>query len=82
MESIPVIREFLQQLLMRKGDSAGFSDIEGLLVSGRMDSVDVIEVVVFLENTFAIDFSQRAFDQSEFDSVNSIAALVNDWQNL
>lgn len=82
MESIPVIREFLQQLLMRKGDSAGFSDIEGLLVSGRMDSVDVIEVVVFLENTFAIDFSQRAFDQSEFDSVSSIAALVNDWQNL
>lgn len=78
MQVAAVVREFLQILLVRKGDSDGFTDQDGLLVAGRLDSVDVMEIVVFLENTFAINFSERPFDQGDFDSVNSIVELIED----
>ena len=34
-------------------------------------------IVVFLEENYGIDFSDRPFDQNEFDSVDSITALVD-----
>ncbi len=82
MQATPFIREFLKSLLARKGDTGGFADDEGLLVAGRLDSVDVMEIVVFLESSFGIDFSEHPFDQGDFDSVTSIVVLVKEYTRL
>jgi len=71
------IREFLEEMLNKKGDSSDFSDQQLLVTEGRLDSLDVMTIVVFLEETYGIDFSDRPFDQNEFDSVESITALVD-----
>lgn len=71
------IRNFLEKLLNDKGDSSGFTDQQLLVTEGRLTSLDVITIVLFLEENYGIDFSDRPFDQNEFDSVDSITALVD-----
>jgi len=71
------IRNFLEEILNDKGDSSGFTDQQLLVTEGRLTSLDVMTIVVFLEENYGIDFSDRPFDQNEFDSVDSITALVD-----
>ena len=76
MENKAQIRDFLRMLLERKGDNEGFSDDSSLLLSGRLSSVDAVQIVVLLERDFGLDFNEIGFDQGEIDSLNSIDALV------
>jgi acyl carrier protein len=71
------IRNFLEEILNDKGDSAGFTDQQLLVTEGRLTSLDIMMIVVFLEENYGIDFSDRPFDQNDFDSVESITTLVN-----
>ena len=65
------IRHLLQQILQKNNDTRGFTDSDSLIFSGRFQSLDVLEIVVFLEERFGIDFSE-GFDQSRLDSVDAI----------
>ena len=71
------IRKLLQDLLRTKGDRLDFSDSDLLITSGRLQSIDTLEVVVFLEERYGIDFAERGFDQNELDSVDRIMVLIN-----
>ena len=71
-----VIREFVQSLLSHKGDRAAFSDGEQLVTRGRLQSIDTLEVVVFLEEKYGIDFGETGFDQNQVESIDNIMALI------
>lgn len=70
------IRAYLKELLVQKGDNKPFADDTSLLLSGRLASVDAVEIVVFLEEKFQIDFAEVGFDQSLIDSVDVIESLI------
>jgi acyl carrier protein len=70
------IRKYLEELLLQKGDKQPFSDNASLLLSGRLASVDAVEIVVFLEEKFAVNFSDIGFDQTLIDSVDAIDSLI------
>jgi acyl carrier protein len=70
------IRKYLTELLLQKGDKQPFSDDASLLLSGRLASVDAVEIVVFLEEKFAVNFSDIGFDQTLIDSVDAIDSLI------
>jgi acyl carrier protein len=70
------IHEFIQELLTRSGDEQPLTDQDSLLLSGRLQSIDAVEIVIFLEENFGIDFAQIGFDRGQIDSVDSIYALV------
>jgi len=76
MHPKPAIRQFLTELLASKGDALPFSDTDSLLLSGRLQSLDAVEIVVFLEEHFGIDFAAVGFDQEKIDSVDAISSLV------
>ncbi|MBZ5634717.1 MAG: hypothetical protein LAO55_16465 [Acidobacteriia bacterium] len=71
------IREFVQNLLNQKGDRVAFSDSEQLVARGRLQSVDTLAVVVFLEEKYGIDFGETGFDQNQVGSIDNIMALIN-----
>jgi acyl carrier protein len=71
-----VIREFLQSLLSRKGDQGAFLDNEELIAGGRLQSIDTLEVVLFLEEKYGIDFAENGFDQNQVGSIDNILALI------
>ena len=76
MEKRNKVRGFVADLLQKKGDCRGFADGEGLLTNGRFDSIDALDVVVFLESEYGVNFGERQFDQGELDSIDNIVGLI------
>jgi acyl carrier protein len=72
------LREFVGQRLRERGDEATFDDADALLSSGRLDSVDVITLAVFLEQSFGVDLTTRGFDQNDFETVQSMLSLIGE----
>jgi acyl carrier protein len=70
------IREFVQGLLTGYGDAEPLADGDSLLTSGRLQSIDAVEIVMFLEGNFGIDFAQIGFDRDQIDSIDAIYALT------
>jgi acyl carrier protein len=71
------LRDFLLESLEKHGDKNALSDAESIFVSGRLDSFATMNLVMFLEENFAIDFSAFEFDVSLLDSLDAIAAFVD-----
>ncbi len=71
----PICTRFLAERLQRKGDAVGFVDSDSLVLSGRLDSLDVVGLLAFIEEAYGIDFSD-GFDQTEVDTLESILLLV------
>jgi acyl carrier protein len=76
MEDKTDIRTFVQNLLSRNGDVDPLADQDSLLLSGRLQSIDAVEIVVFLEENYGIDFAERGFDREQVDTINAIHALI------
>jgi acyl carrier protein len=70
------IRKYLKELLLQKGDTQAFADDASLLLSGRLASVDAVDIVVFLEEKFGVDFAEIGFDQALIDNVDAIDSLI------
>lgn len=70
------LRNYLATRLAEKGDPQPFEDNELLLTGGRLDSLEAVQLVVFLEDQFGIDFSRIDFDKSLLDSVDALHALI------
>jgi len=70
------IRALVQGLLTNSGDNDSLTDNDSLLLSGRLQSIDAVEIVVFLEDRFGIDFAEIGFDKDQIDSVDAIHALI------
>jgi acyl carrier protein len=70
------IRQFVEGLLARDGDDSPLTDGDSLLVSGRLQSIDAVEIVMFLEQSFGLDFATIGFDRDRLDSIDAIALLV------
>lgn len=74
------LRGFLRETLEKHGDRREFDDSESLFASGRLDSFSMMNLVVFLEEAFALDFADFEFDVNLVDSVNEIGLLIDSKQ--
>lgn len=70
------VRTQIASLLDKKGDTRGFGDGDSLILSGRLESTDALEIAFFLEDRYGIDFAQIGFDQNQLDSVDEIVSLI------
>jgi acyl carrier protein len=70
------LRAQVERLLADKGDREPLGDADSLVLSGRLDSTDVLQIVMFLEGSYGIDFADQAFDQEDFDSIARILMLI------
>ena len=71
------LRHFIDQALASQGDRAGYANDEALFSSGRLDSFTMMNLVMYLEQTFGIDFASAGFDVDMVDSIAAIEALVD-----
>lgn len=70
------IRDFVSQLLVEHGHTEEINDDESLILSGLLDSLAVVNILVFLEQQYSIDLSDLYFDQSTFDSIELMVEFV------
>jgi acyl carrier protein len=78
MDYKPEIRRCLAEILQRKGDSRAFADDASMFLGGHLDSIDSVEVLLFLETRFGIKLPTDGSHRSRIDSVNAIDALVRE----
>lgn len=70
------MRRYIEQRLLMKGDGAPLHDDDLLFTSGRLDSLDAVELVMSIETDHGINFADIGFDLTRLDSISAIAALV------
>lgn len=73
-----ILRKFIQTLLAEYGETSDIGDEDSLVLSGMLDSLAVLRIVVFLEQEFGLDLADQGFDQHDFDSVTSIMGRIGD----
>lgn len=70
------LRDYVAARLRLAGDEGAFADSDGLFTSGRLDSLNTVQMVLFLESEFGIDFGTLGFDASQIDSIDAMMALI------
>jgi acyl carrier protein len=76
MNAKDTLRSYVAGILEKKGGAADFGDEEPLLASGRLESLDVVEILGFMEATFGLDLGDRGFHPSDFDTLDAMSALA------
>lgn len=72
------IRSYIARLLHEsRSDSEAFRDDESLVLSGRLSSLDVVNLLTFLEGAFQFTIDPNEFDIARFDTVDSIARMLS-----
>jgi FkbH-like protein len=71
------VRTMLTRLLATAGSDVGFSDDDSLVTSGRLSSLNVVDLAVQLETAFGVDVAVDGFDPARLDSVRAIVDLVS-----
>jgi acyl carrier protein len=74
-----LVRNFIRECLIAHNDEDALEDEESLFLSGRLDSLSVTRLVVFLEEAFKVDFGSHPFDVAELDSVAQIVQFADDY---
>ena len=73
------IREHLIGMLREKEDyDEPLGDGDSLVLSGRLSSLDVVDLLTFLEDELDFEMDPRRFDLANFDSVDTIVAMVEE----
>ena len=66
------VRKIIRGALSQTGDTGPFADGDSLVVSGRLSSLEVVNVLLSLEQTFGFEMDPDEFDLMKLDSVDSI----------
>jgi acyl carrier protein len=76
------VRDFVSNLLHKAGDQQPFIDSDSLILSGRLQSIDALELIIFLEGKYGVDFADRPFDQGQIDSIDDVMTLLAETAGL
>lgn len=77
MEDITAaIRTYIAQNILFSGETYPYSDDASLLDEGIVDSMNVLELVNFVEDQFGIKVSDHEIVPDNFDSVRRLATFI------
>ena len=75
MEVTSIVRDFITQELMQRKDVVLADDV-ALIDEGYLTSLQIVELLVFLEERFEIEIDPMEVDEENFKTLTTIAALV------
>lgn len=77
MESIKKqLRQYIADNLLFSGNGASLGDEESFLDSGIVDSLGVLELATFVEDTFGIEVPDEEVIPDNFDSIGQLTAYI------
>jgi acyl carrier protein len=72
----PAIRTFLADNYLYKGGAESISDTDSFLGQGLIDSMGILELVAFLEQTYAIRVADDEVVPENLDSIRRVSDYV------
>lgn len=76
MDKKAAIKEFLLKNIIKGKKDINYDD--SLINSGLVDSFGILELVFFMDNTFGIRVEDYEILDAEADTINRIAALLEE----
>ncbi|NLF65009.1 MAG: acyl carrier protein [Chloroflexi bacterium] len=76
MDTKALIRRFIADNLMYSSNGLQLDDDASFLEEGVIDSLGVMELVVFVEDQFGVQVADEEVTPEYFDSVNRLACYV------
>ena len=70
------LRSFIAREILFSGNGYPFADEDSFLESGVVDSMNVMEIVLFAERAFSIPIEDREIVPANFDSIRNLADFV------
>ncbi|MFI3157493.1 MAG: acyl carrier protein [Methylococcaceae bacterium] len=71
-----IIRHYILENLLFSEDELALEDSDSFLDSGFIDSTGVMEIILFIEETFRIKVTDDEMLPANLDSVNNMVAFV------
>nr|QCX41918.1 Mhr12 [Streptomyces miharaensis]QHD26312.1 acyl carrier protein [Streptomyces miharaensis] len=71
------VTDAVRQFIARLSGHPDIADDRPLISDGVLDSVAAVQMVDFVERTFAIEIADEDLELANFDSVQGLAALVH-----
>jgi len=75
-ERAAALRAFLRTIQKPGLPVEGLAEDAGLVTSGLIDSLAILEIVSWLEERFGVDFARLGLDPGELGSIGSILDLI------
>ena len=76
MDARPIVRQLVEATVVSRSGATAVSDDHPLLDSGMIDSMGIYELVSKLEESCGISIGDDELVPENFNSINAIAALV------
>jgi acyl carrier protein len=67
---------FLRKIQKPNRSVDRLGDEDGLLAIGLIDSLAILQIVLYLEETYRIDFSSAGVDPEQFANIGGILDLI------
>lgn len=68
--------KFLRSIHRRNGSIEEIDDNQSLVEAGWIDSLAALQIVVYLEQTYKIDFRDHAIDPGDLRSMGKILDII------
>lgn len=69
---------FLQTIQKAGRPIGGLGESDRLVASGLIDSLAILQIVTYLENTYGIDFSLRGLDPEQLGTIGGILDFIEE----
>lgn len=76
MSQKEIIKNFILNNYFFSDDSSAVSDDQSFLESGIIDSIGVMEIVMFIESEFDISVDDAEIIPENLDTINSVDAFI------
>ena len=80
METNAKIREYIAKNLLFSDNGFAYDDDASFLEEGIVDSLGIMELVMFVEETFKVTIEDHEITPDNFDSVNKLAQYIQNKQ--
>ena len=70
------IRQFILNNYLFTDDESKLSDASSLMQTGTMDSTGILELIMFLEETFGIKVADDEMVPANLDSVDNVVSFI------
>ncbi len=70
------IKSYIAETFLFSDDGFEFSDDDSFLDEGIVDSMGVLEIIMFLEETFGFSVEDEEIKPENFDSVNNLYSYI------
>jgi acyl carrier protein len=76
MSTKETLRDFILSELVQPGHGNGLEDTESLIESGLIDSMGIMALLTFIEETFSFQVSLEDLTPENFETIETISCLI------